>query len=355
MITPVDILLIVAAIGACLWLVLLVLQLSDLAASLLDVRGAHENGKPGRPARRRYSEYVWTIPLGILTVILLGIGVVFAAIYVDYNSFVSAAIVVGLVAIVLLVGIAIVVSMTRGDQYNYGQLRANLTGDSGQRLTAAQVALFRSQLEEIDGRRRRIHLGFHDRANVAWLRAELDDLAAAFRVVPPTGLGAVSAVRLRTAHTYLWKGNFIRLVPAALALVVFLAAGIAWILAWRNGFISLDMLDDDGGYYTYSTAPLPPMGSSFGWTSTYSNFGPQVLIALLAIPVSYLLAIPSARFALAAKVVWHAINQKQRADAVDLIEEFERSSRKGVAGLGDRVARALQILRDQQQDTTNSR
>ena len=352
MITPVDILLIVAAIGACLWLVLLVLQLSDLAASLLDVRGAHENGKPGRPARRRYSEYVWTIPLGILTVILLAIGVEFAATYVQFGA-TSVLIVLALVAVVLLVGVAITVAMTRGDQYNYGQLRANLTGDSGQRLTAAQVTLFRSQLEEIDGRRRRIHLGFRDRANMAWLRAELDDLAAGFRVVPPTGLQAVTAVPLRTAHTYLWKGNFIRLVPAAVALVAFLAAGIAWILAARNGFF--DPQAFDGGPAQYSTEPIAQPESSFGWTTMYSNFGPQVLAAFLAIPVSYLLAIPSARFALAAKVVWHAINQKQRADAVDLIEEFERSSRKGVAGLGDRVARALQILRDQQQDTTNSR
>ena len=352
MITPVDILLIVAAIGACLWLVLLVLQLSDLAASLLDVRGAHENGKPGRPARRRYSEYVWTIPLGILTIILLGIGVVFAAIYVDYNSFVSAAIVVGLVAIVLLVGIAIVVSMTRGDQYNYGQLRANLTGDSGQRLTAAQVALFRSQLEEIDGRRRRIHLGFRDRAKMAWLRAELDDLAAAFRVVPPTGLGAVNEVPLRTAHTYLWKGNFIRLVPAAVALVVFVCVGAAWIISLATGnAVPADNGDASFGWFAY--APLSD--TSYAPVRPDQHLGLHTLLALIPIAVSYLLAVPSARFALAAKVVWHAINQKQRADAVDLIEEFERSSRKGVAGLGDRVARALQILRDQQQDTTNSR
>ena len=340
MITPVDILLIVAAIGACLWLVLLVLQLSDLAASLLDVRGAHENGKPGRPARRRYSEYVWTIPLALLTVILLAVGVEFAATSVRVGA-ASAIIVVSLVAIVLLVGIAIIVAMTRGEKYSYGQLRANLTGDNGQRLTTAQVSLFRSQLEEIDGRRRRIHLGFRDRAKMPWLRAELDDLAAAFRVVPPTGLQAVTDVRLRTAHTYLWKGNLIRLVPAALALLVFLCLAIAWISAARNGFITLDA---DGGYFAYS--PSDPR--ELGWPG-YVNFAPLVVLALLPIIVSYLLAIPGARCALAAKAVWHAVNQKQRADAVDLIEDFERSSRKGVTGLGDRVARALQILRDQQE------
>ena len=347
MITPVLVLLIVAAVGALLWLLFFVLQLSDVTASLLDVRGAHENDKPGRPARRRYSEYVWTLPLAVLTVILLAVGVEFAATWVEFGP-ASAVIVVGLVAVVLLVAIAIIVAMTRGEKYSYGQLLANLSEDSGQRLTAAQVSLFRSQLEEIDGRRRRIHLGFRDRAGVAWLRSELDDLAAAFRVVPPTGLGAVSAVRLRTAHTYLWKGNVIRLVPAFLAVAVFLCLGVAWMIAASHGFYDLDAA---GGASQYTTEPIddPMSGCDPDCVVGFTNFLPLVLLALVPIAVSYLLAIPSARLALAAKVAWHAVNQKQRADAVDRIEEFERSSRKGVTGLGDRVARALQILRDQQE------
>jgi hypothetical protein len=358
-----DILISLGLLASVAWLVLLVLQLSDLSASLLDVRGAHETGKPGRPARRRYSEYFWTIPLAILTVILLAVGVHVAAVYAAYAVFNAALIIIVLVAVTLAVGIAVVIAFTRGERYSYGQLRANLAGDFGQRLTAAQVALFRSQLEEIDGRRRRIHLGFRDRANVAWLRSELDDLADSFRVVPPTGLAAVSEVRLRTAHTYLWKGNVIRLAPAAVALFAFLCFGIGFIITLATGGPEASF-----GWYAYE--PLrDTMYSPFAVSSDMSmalNSGmsfwliesllaPFALFSLLCAVISYLLAIPSARFALAAKVVWHAVNQKQRADAVDQIEEFERSSRKGVTGLGDRVARALQILRDQQGDTTNSR
>ena len=37
-----------------------------------------------------------------------------------------------------------------------------------------------------------------------------------------------------------------------------------------------------------------------------------------------------------------------RAELVHLLTEAERSAKKPVAGLGDRVARALQILREQQ-------
>ena len=346
-----DILTTIGTIGALVWLVLLVLQLSDLAASLLDVRGAHENGKPGRPARRRYSEYVWIIPLAILSVIVLAIGVQFAATLAALGlTGLAIAIVLVALVLVLVVGIAIVIALTRGERYSYGQLRANLTGDTGQRLTAAHVALFRSQLEEIDGRRRRIHLGFRDRAKVGWLRAELDDLADSFRVVPPTGLGAVSSVRLRTAHTYLWKGNIIRLVPAAVAVLVLLSFGIALIIGGPS-------TSEEASFGWFAYAPLSEMTFSPYWTLAHSEpfTGAYALLAIFPIIVSYLLAIQGAQFALAAKVVWHSVNQKQRADAVDLIEEFERSSRKGVTGLGDRVARALQILRDQQGDTTNSR
>lgn len=309
-----SVLLTIIGIAVLVWLLLLVVQLSDLAASLLDVRGAHDTGKPGRPARRRYSEYFWTIPLTATALVVVVAG---SAVLTSYTAYLSARVGVGLllaiVVFALVVAIAIVVALTRGERYSYGQLVANLTADTGQRLSSAHVALFRSQLGEIDGRRRRIHLGFLDRANIAWLRAELDDLAAAFRVVPPTGLGAVDAVRLRTAHTYLWRGNILRLVPAFLALAVAALVIVQFVQQGLDGAL------------------------------------PAILLAFIPVVVSYLVAIPSARFALAAKVAWHAVNLSQRSVAVDLIEEFERSSRKGVAGLGDRVARALQILRDQQE------
>jgi hypothetical protein len=47
-------------------------------------------------------------------------------------------------------------------------------------------------------------------------------------------------------------------------------------------------------------------------------------------------------------IAWRRVYGRQRADIIGLLEGLERSSRKGVAGLGDRVARALQILREQQ-------
>jgi hypothetical protein len=44
---------------------------------------------------------------------------------------------------------------------------------------------------------------------------------------------------------------------------------------------------------------------------------------------------------------WRRVYAKQRIDILKLLEDFDRSSRKRVAGLGDRVARALKILSEQ--------
>jgi len=121
-------------------------------------------------------------------------------------------------------------------------------------------------------------------------------------------------VRWKTANAYLWLGNQLRLVPAGLALVTTV---LLLVVAGLGRFAAGEVLT-------------------------------IVLGGIATTAISYLLALKQARFALAAKAAWHAVYQKQRLDAVKLIEELERSSRKGVAGLGDRVARALQIIRDQQ-------
>ena len=42
------------------------------------------------------------------------------------------------------------------------------------------------------------------------------------------------------------------------------------------------------------------------------------------------------------------VRRKQRAELVKTLDELERRTSRGVAGLSDRVNRALQILREQQ-------
>jgi hypothetical protein len=73
-----------------------------------------------------------------------------------------------------------------------------------------------------------------------------------------------------------------------------------------------------------------------------------VFVAALAPVLSAVFAVLGIRFSLLSDIAWRRVYGRQRADIIGLLEGLERTSRKGVAGLGDRVARALQILREQQ-------
>jgi hypothetical protein len=87
-----------------------------------------------------------------------------------------------------------------------------------------------------------------------------------------------------------------------------------------------------------------------GMQQAGADLAPMLLgIAAALIPVaSIVLAIRSARLSLRARASWALVNGKQRAELVKTLDELERRTSRGVAGLSDRVNRALQILRDQQ-------
>lgn len=72
------------------------------------------------------------------------------------------------------------------------------------------------------------------------------------------------------------------------------------------------------------------------------------LLALLPPAGSILLATRSARLSLRARAEWALLQGKQRSEVTRALDELERRTGRGVAGLSDRVNRALQILRDQQ-------
>lgn len=73
--------------------------------------------------------------------------------------------------------------------------------------------------------------------------------------------------------------------------------------------------------------------------------------AALILPViCYLLALAAARASVAAAGAREAMREHQRAEIVDLLAAATKTARVPVAGLGDRVRRALQLLREQQGD-----
>lgn len=310
-----DILFWVIVLGAIAWPFALALQLADAASSLDRLRSARDVVLKDGPARKRIYENVWSLAGGIVLALVLGFGVDLAVRLVfDWDRLLAGiALMVVLLVIAVQGALVIVVIMLRGEGLSYAVLRANLLDESEARPTAEQMKLFRSQLAQVDERKRHIRFGFRNRARLAPVRSRLESIAAEFAAVPPTGFGAIRPVRWKTANAYLWLGNPLRLVPAILGVIVVLAVVVSAI--------------------------------AFG-----ADAGTAVVIvlAVVATAISLLLAIVESRVALAAKAAWHAVYSKQRLDALRLLEDLERSSRKGVAGLGDRVTRALQILRDQQ-------
>ncbi len=69
---------------------------------------------------------------------------------------------------------------------------------------------------------------------------------------------------------------------------------------------------------------------------------------LVAVAASGWLAVWGARISLARNLAIHAVHLKQRAEAILLLEDLDRKTPRKVAGLSERVSRALAILREQQ-------
>lgn len=297
------------------WVLFLALQSSDLLATLVDMRGAHDLRIRGRATSRRVTEYFWAIPAVFTLALFFALGIDYAGhLLFDLGRERDGLTVLAVLLFVAFgAGIGIVYALSRGETASYAILRDNLTQDIGLRLTRGQVDGFRAQLDLVDAKSRRIRLGVRDRGAMPRTRAHLRETAESFRAVPPAGLQALGAIGWTYAWAYLWRGNVLRVVPPLLILAdtVFVAVlvGIA--------------------------------GDPAGWA--------LVALGLLGTAVSAGLAITSARASLAAKTAWHAVYLKQRSEVEDLLIELEKATRKGVTGLGDRVARALQILREQQQ------
>lgn len=74
----------------------------------------------------------------------------------------------------------------------------------------------------------------------------------------------------------------------------------------------------------------------------------NVVLSAVAVVLSCVLAVAGARASLTLVAAVREAQVGHREDVEHLLVEAQRSAKKPVAGLGDRVARALQILREQQ-------
>jgi hypothetical protein len=73
-----------------------------------------------------------------------------------------------------------------------------------------------------------------------------------------------------------------------------------------------------------------------------------IVVAVLTVVASFILGIVAARASVALRMSVRSTQEVYRRELLSLIVEAEKSSKKRVAGLGDRVTRALSILREQQ-------
>lgn len=81
----------------------------------------------------------------------------------------------------------------------------------------------------------------------------------------------------------------------------------------------------------------------------------QAALYAVAVAVSSWLGLLGARISLARNLAIHAVHQKQRAESILMLEDLDRKAPRKVAGLSERVSRALAILREQQGQESHPR
>jgi hypothetical protein len=281
---------IVVAVGALiLWLSLLTFQLADLGAQLLDFRRARFSAEKLVDPHIRLSGLFWIFPFiaGLSVALLLGVDFAGHLIFLGAQPVEGAIILLWLVAFSLVVTVAIAFAFTRGSGPSYSSLRARLIDVGTQRVPSAQLEQYRRELADIDAH--------HN-----------------FRRDSPLGLSTIDSVHWATAARFLRGRGWWRLAPAVIGLIP-----IVSVLFGGSGLI------------TYGGVPL-------------------VVLFVVPTPISLLIAVTAARTALAATAAWNAVSQATRMEVEQLLARLDRTSRRGVAGLAERVARALQILREQQ-------
>jgi hypothetical protein len=232
----------------------------------------------------RLHAVAWVVPLAALVVVGLGLGLDWESRLLFEERDPLAAV---LVAIMMLVGLVA------------GWLAITVAAT---RPAADSYRALRDELVDVAGTRVQQERLDEMRGRLAAIDDDRD------RTPPPRSASA-RAVALRVSLTYTVQRPQ-RVLPPLAGVVLLIFASIA-------------------------AAEHPGRG----WT---------VALAIAAVLASTVLAVAGARASL---VLLNAVRDAQveyRAEVVHLLTEAEKISKKPVAGLGERVSRALQILREQQ-------
>jgi hypothetical protein len=271
----------VAAVVSAVWLLVALFQLGDVATVFLDSRTARDRDVPGRIARERTNELFWIVPVAALVALGIGIGIDQAGRYVsDAQS-------------------------SPGHSYNLGTLELGTLFLLG--LAVLVVGIAALALGAVAAT---------DPISYSALRREMREYEDE-RITPR------QFDRFKRRLARVDRRTRSRAQPTAFLLTTPSILRLATILVGVAVVVTVAI--------AASLHPSPQTDS-------------LVWLSIVAPVLSAILSVLGIRFGISSDAAWRRVYARQRIDILKLLDGFERSTRKRVPGLGDRVARALKIL-----------